>query len=65
MENNQKILQELESINKNLSSILIYLLAREGYSDLQIRKVFGKIGNDRIYQVKSGFKNKKNNYVKK
>lgn len=56
---NQQALQELKVTNKILSNILIFLLAREGYSDPQIRAVFGKMDNNRIRQLSAGLKNKK------
>ena len=55
----QQVTQELRAMNKLLSNILIFLLAREGYSDPQIRAIFGKIDNNRIRQVSKGLKNKK------
>lgn len=56
---NKQILQELKTTNKLLSNTLIFLLAREGYTDAQVRAVFGKIDNNRIRQLSSGLKNKK------
>lgn len=55
----KQVFQELKSTNKLLSSVLIFLLAREGYSDVQIRSIFGKMDNNRIRQLSAGLKNKK------
>jgi hypothetical protein len=55
----KQILQEVKVMNKVLSNTLIFLLAREGYSDPQIRAIFGKMDNNRIRQVSTGLKNKK------
>lgn len=56
---NEELANELKATNKLLSNLFIFLLAREGYTDSQIRAVFGKIDNNRIRQVSVGLKNKK------
>lgn len=55
----RQILEELKTSNKMLSNLLIFALAREGYSDTQIRAIFGKIDNNRIRQLSTGLRTKK------
>lgn len=56
MEKNEKFLKELQDINKTIKDIFIFLLCCEGYTQGQIRKVFGKIDNAKITKIKSGIK---------
>jgi hypothetical protein len=56
---NTKILKELQDINKTIKEMFIFLLCREGYSQAQIRNIFGKIDNTKITKVGAGVKKSK------
>lgn len=56
----QKILEQLEQLNKNINDIFLFLLSKEGYTKDQIRLIFGSLDNNRATKIKAGLKNRKN-----
>jgi len=53
---NKEIITELKNLNKVVKDMSIFLLCREGYTQNQIRKVFGRVDNTRVTQIGSGLK---------
>ncbi len=53
MEQN-KIVKQLDVLNKTINDVFLFLLCREGYTSDQIRGIFGKVDNNRIAKIRSG-----------
>lgn len=55
----EKIIRQLESLNKNIADLFLFLLCKEGYTKDQIRAILGKADNNRISAMRSGLRNNK------
>ena len=60
-----KIIDELKKLNETTKDLFIFLLCKEGFSQKEIRSVFGKIDNARITKIKSGIKKANSGKLKK
>jgi hypothetical protein len=51
---NDKLLREIQNLNKTLTDMFIFQLCAQGYSYDQVRKVVGKVSNGKIADIRNG-----------
>lgn len=54
----EKILKQLERLNKTMDNLLLLILCKEGCSYEQIRTVIGKADNNRVAKIRAGLAGK-------